>query len=121
MEKKTEKKLNNLLNGIEDSVKEQLKDSIEKAIEADVKKKVKKKMKQRRRKFIRRVVIVGAVAACGYLAYKKSDAVKARVDDVVSMAKDKEVRDKVKVTVIEKAEKVPELIRSKSWKKTAEA
>ena len=121
MEKKTEKKLNNLLNGLEDSVKEQLKENIEKAIEADVKKKVKKKMKQRRRKFIRRVVIVGAVAACGYLAYKKSDAVKTRVDDVVAKVKDKEVRDKVKVTVIEKAEKVPEFIKSKSWKKVEEA
>ena len=113
MSKKKGDILERLLNEQEDAVKEAAKKEIEKIAKA----KMKKKLKQRRKRFVRCVIVTGALVAGGYYLYKKNDKVKGLVQKgteaipakarvIVFEGIDK-LPDKVKVVVQEKAEKIP--------------
>ncbi len=84
-------KIDILLVEMDEAAKNKAKAGIEKAVKATIKKKIKKK----RRAFIRRVVVIGAVAAVGYYAYTKSDKVKAAVNDAKDKVVDKIPTDKI--------------------------
>ena len=83
--------LENILADMEDSEKEKAKAGIEKAVKATIKKKLKKK----RRAFVRRVVVIGVVAAAGYLAYTRSEKVRAAVNDAKEKVMEKIPTEKI--------------------------
>ena len=71
-------KLDEALVGVEESAKEKIKETVEDAIKS----KVKKELRKRRKKFVRRVLFIGAAAAVCCLAWTYRD-------DIYDFAEDK--------------------------------
>lgn len=72
------KKFDEALEGVEESAKEKIREAAEDAIKA----KVKKELRKRRKKFVRRVIFLGAAAAVCYLVWTYRD-------DITDFAEDK--------------------------------
>ena len=53
------------------------------------------KLKKKRRAFVRRVVVIGVVAAAGYLAYTRSEKVRAAVNDAKEKVMEKIPTEKI--------------------------
>ncbi len=89
MKKSLDEKLDSILGALADDAREKVKADIRKAVKADVKKKMKQKIKQKRRRFVRRVLFVGAIAGGAYLIYTHSEKAKTSVDAVIAQIPDK--------------------------------
>lgn len=90
MGKVVETKLDKLIKDLDDKTKEgvkaEFKAEMKQKMKKKVKKKVKKELRARRRRFFRRIVILGLLAGGGYYLYKHSDKVKTTVDDLKNKA-----------------------------------
>ena len=82
MGKVMETKLDKLIKDLDDKTKE----GVKAEFKAEMKQKVKKELRARRRRFFRRIVILGLLAGGGYYLYKHSDKVKTTVDDLKNKA-----------------------------------
>ena len=109
MSKSFEEKLDTILGELSDDAKAKVKADIKKAVKADVKASVKKKMKQRRRRFVRRVLFVGAIAGGAYLIYTHSEKAKTSVDAVIAQIPDK-ARTSMDTVIAKIPVKIPDSI-----------
>lgn len=71
--------IDEIISGLSDAAKAKVEEAVKDAIEE----KVKQEIKKLRRRMIRRVIITGAVVACGYIAYTRSDDIKRLVSEKV--------------------------------------
>ena len=76
-------RLDEALEGVEESAKEKIREAAEDAIKA----KVKKELRKRRKKFVRRVIFLGAAAAVCYLAWTYRDDISDFAEDKVKEVK----------------------------------